>query len=273
MEVASDLRFRVAICEAETPAFCGIFGDFGSVSAESLAIAIVRFWCAKGGGSSTCRGGGGNWVRPRPRRPPPVTVLGIGNVYGLYSGQLRPYVLAWCLLLCLGMFVWQSFMRSCWLREDRLRVGPTKPLGVTAICLASCLGIAPLGAVTMVGGSSDPSVPWSPGMTLQRRQGGPWAPPPCGVNSSGKLLWCLSGQYSGSSGSCLLFAKPLVFLRGRRFCFCSCEPFTTRPMFGVCMRPSFSSVWLISSATFLSLFLSLRRWGNPNPIWGLGFPL
>ena len=32
---------------------------------------------------------GGNWVRPRPRRPPPVTVLGSGNVYGLYSGQFR----------------------------------------------------------------------------------------------------------------------------------------------------------------------------------------
>ena len=67
-------------------------------------------------------------------------------------------------------------MRSCWRREDRLRVGPTKPLGVTAICLASCLGIAPLGAVTMVGGSSDPSVPWSPGVTLQEKAGRPMGP-------------------------------------------------------------------------------------------------
>ena len=28
-------------------------------------------------------------MRPRPRRPPPVTVLGSGNVYGLYSGHFR----------------------------------------------------------------------------------------------------------------------------------------------------------------------------------------
>ena len=87
-------------------------------------------------------------------------------------------------------------------------------------------------------------------------------------------MWCLSGQYSGSSGSCLLFVKPLVFLRGRRFfCFCSCEPFTTRPVFGGCMRPSFSSVWLISSATFLSLSLSLSLSGagetqTPFGVWG-----
>ena len=41
-------------------------------------------------------------------------------------------------------------------------------------------------------------------------------------------------------------------------------------------------VWLVSSSSFslslslslsLSFSLSLRRWGNPSPVWGLGFPL
>ena len=36
--------------------------------------------------------------------------------------------------------------------------------------------IAPLGAVTVVGGSSDPSVPRSPGVTLQEKAGRPMGP-------------------------------------------------------------------------------------------------
>ena len=48
--------------------------------------------------------GGGNWVRPRPRRPPPGTVLGSGNVYGLYFGQLCLFVwfgVCFSVLVCL----------------------------------------------------------------------------------------------------------------------------------------------------------------------------
>ena len=45
--VASDLRFRAAISEPETPSFCGISGDLAPSTRKSLAIAIVRFWCAK----------------------------------------------------------------------------------------------------------------------------------------------------------------------------------------------------------------------------------
>ena len=47
-KVASDLRFRVAISEAETRSFCGISGDLAPSKRKSLAIAIVRFWRAKG---------------------------------------------------------------------------------------------------------------------------------------------------------------------------------------------------------------------------------
>ena len=44
---ASDLRFRAAISEPKTPSFCGISGDLAPSTRKSLAIAIVRFWCAK----------------------------------------------------------------------------------------------------------------------------------------------------------------------------------------------------------------------------------
>ena len=46
-KVASDLRFRAAISEPKTPSFCGISGDLAQSTRKSLAIAIVRFWCAK----------------------------------------------------------------------------------------------------------------------------------------------------------------------------------------------------------------------------------
>ena len=46
-KVASDLRFRAAISEPEVPSFWGISGDLAPSTWESLAIAIVRFRCAK----------------------------------------------------------------------------------------------------------------------------------------------------------------------------------------------------------------------------------
>ena len=46
-KVASDLRFRAAISEPQTPSFCGISGDLAPSTRKSLAITIVRFWCAK----------------------------------------------------------------------------------------------------------------------------------------------------------------------------------------------------------------------------------
>ena len=46
-KVASDLRFRAAICEPKTFSFCRISGDLAPSTEKSLEIAIVRFWCAK----------------------------------------------------------------------------------------------------------------------------------------------------------------------------------------------------------------------------------
>ena len=51
-KVASDLRFQAAISEPKTPFFCRISGDLAPCdlapsTRKSLAIPIVRFWCAK----------------------------------------------------------------------------------------------------------------------------------------------------------------------------------------------------------------------------------
>ena len=46
-KVASDLRIRAAISEPKTSSFCGISSDLAQSPRKSLAIAIVRFWCAK----------------------------------------------------------------------------------------------------------------------------------------------------------------------------------------------------------------------------------
>ena len=46
-KVASDLRLRAAISEPKTSSFCRISGDLSPSTRKSLAIAILRFWCAK----------------------------------------------------------------------------------------------------------------------------------------------------------------------------------------------------------------------------------
>ena len=180
--------------------------------------------------------------------------------------------LVWCLILCLGVFVWQSFMRSCWLWEDRLRVGPTNPLGVSAICLARCLGIAPLGAVTMVGGSSDPSVPWSPGVSLQEKAGRPMGPSTLRCEFLWEIVVVYVGLVFWFFRFLFVLCDAVVISQGSVFCLCSFEPFTTRPVFGVCLRASSSSsVWFVSSATFFLFSLS-QALGNPKPLW-FGVPL
>ena len=46
-KVASDLRFRAAISEPKTSSFCRTSGDLAPSTRRSLAIAMMRFWCAK----------------------------------------------------------------------------------------------------------------------------------------------------------------------------------------------------------------------------------
>ena len=99
-KVASDLRFRAAISEPRTPSFCGISGDLAPSTRKSLAIAIVRFWCAKvvvfpcrGGGLWYSRAAGGRGALPvgipRPLPPwfsrPPSSLLNVSQ--GKTKGQ------------------------------------------------------------------------------------------------------------------------------------------------------------------------------------------
>ena len=108
-KVASDLRFRAAISEPKTSSFCGISGDLAQSTRKSLAIAIVRFWCAKlphspfraqGGGvlgptpSASAPPGNGPWAAVRCREP--------------IFWSIMPFCLVLCLVLCMGHFVLQS---------------------------------------------------------------------------------------------------------------------------------------------------------------------
>ena len=64
-KVARHLRFQAEISEPEPPSFCGISGDLAPSMRKSLAIAIVRFWCAKissFGGADWTELGGAIWT-------------------------------------------------------------------------------------------------------------------------------------------------------------------------------------------------------------------
>ena len=128
----------------------------------------------------------------------------------------------------------------------------------------------------MVGGFSDPSVPRSPGVSPQKVQGGPWAPPPCCDNSPETLYaWCLF---------CLL-GVPWLFVcffvwvswsSGLRCCLVL-MPFKTSPLFALMFVVlSFFSfdVWDVRRRRFsLCLSLSQALGKTKPPLWGLGFPL
>ena len=130
------------------------------------------------------------------------------------------------------------------------------------MCLASCLGIAPLGAVTMVGGSSDPSVPWSPGVTLQEKAGRPMGPSTLRCESP---MGCCCGFCRGFCfwlfRSLSVLCAAVVISQGSVFIFCSFEPFTTRPVSVFYLLVLFFSCLVLSSTPCLSLSLCLSLSG------------
>ena len=102
-KVASDLRFRAAISEPKTPFFCGISGDLAQSTRKSLAIAIVRFWCAKGVTLSQILKG--ETVRTPPRGSP---------ANGLVSSLIcSGFLQLWCLRFCLVLVCWTHVMVTC----------------------------------------------------------------------------------------------------------------------------------------------------------------
>ena len=179
--------------------------------------------------------------------------------------------------LCLGLSVTQSLQAVMFVPKDRLRVGPTL-LGYLFICLARCLGVAPLGAVTMVGGSSDPSVPWSPGVTLQEKAGRPMGPSTLRCGYLWEVVVVYVGLLSWLCSFLSVLCAAVVISQGSVYVFGPLSPSRPDPcLFFNCLSSSFfslSGIFVDAVSLSLSLSFSLSQaLGKPKPRWGLGFPL
>ena len=120
------------------------------------------------------------------------------------------------------------------------------------------------------------AVPWcfSP-----EEQGGPWAPPPCGDNSSETCWVFVWFIVRFSRFRCFLFlgGGGGVCLWGRKKCLVWC-PSKPDPCLQWCLLSSLSLslslvVWCVRRWCF-SLFSFSQALGKPKPLlWGLGLPL
>ena len=126
-----------------------------------------------------------------------------------------------------------------------------------------------------MGGSSDPSVLRSPGATPQKGRAAHGPRHPAVTNPPRQCYFCVRFRLFGFSGILLGFMFGVLSFWG--WDTVGLVPFKTCPLFGklFVVLSSFSGclVDFVVVALSLSLSLSLRRWGNPNPVWGLGFPL
>ena len=125
-----------------------------------------------------------------------------------------------------------------------------------------------------MGGYLYPSVLRSPGATPQecRAAHGPLHP---AVTNPPRLCWfCIWFFVMSLWDGCWVLCVGFFLSLGLACClfFCPSGPDPCRP--GCLWSPlSFFVFGLFDGDVFLSVFLSFRRWGNPNPFWGLGFPL
>ena len=180
-----------------------------------------------------------------------------------------PSCLALCLFLCLG-----SLCVATTICGHVCSTGPAKsrthPLGVSAICSARCVVIAPLGAVTLVGGSSDPSVPRSPGVTFQEKAGRPMGPSTLRCEHLWEVVVVYVGLLFWFCSFLFVLCEAVVISQGSVFVFGPLSPSRPDPcLFFNCL---FSSFFSLSGAFVDAVPLSLRRWGNPN-LFGLGYLL
>ena len=83
-KAASDLRFRTAISEPQTPSFCRISGDLAQSTRKSLAIAIVRFWRAKFGGVNQRSPNPPEFAQPRLSRSDGGDPQREGTILGVF---------------------------------------------------------------------------------------------------------------------------------------------------------------------------------------------
>ena len=119
-----------------------------------------------------------------------------------------------------------------------------------------------------MGGSSDPSVPRSPGVSPQKLQGGPWAPPPCRVKSSENCQVFACGSFSGTFGIFVGFSVRCSSL-GKVYCLVLC-PLRPDPCMPRCwLSPlSFFCVRYARRRRF-SLFLSFSGAGETQTPFGV----
>ena len=124
-----------------------------------------------------------------------------------------------------------------------------------------------------MGGSSDPSVLRSPGATPQKGRAAHGPRHPAVTSPPRQCYSCVRFRLFGFSGILLGFMFGVLSLWG--WDTVGLVPFKTCPLLGkLFVVLSFFSVCLVDFVVVaLSLSLSPRRWGNPNPVWGLGFPL
>ena len=128
-----------------------------------------------------------------------------------------------------------------------------------------------------MGGSSDPSVPRSPGATLQEQAGRPMGPSTLQCEFPWEFVDDYAGLLSRLFGLWSVFCRAVVFPRVGECVLVRCA--LHDPTGVCCLRACplrFFLCLVLSSTPCLSLCFSLsfphRRWGNPN-LFGLGFPL
>ena len=122
----------------------------------------------------------------------------------------------------------------------------------------------------MVGGSSDPSVPWSPGVTLQEKAGRPMGPSTLRCEYLWEVVVVYVGLLFWLCSFLFVLCEAVVISQGSVFVLGPLSPSRPDPcLFFNCLSSSFFS---LSGAFVDAVSLSLRCWGNPN-LFGLGFPL
>ena len=117
-------------------------------------------------------------------------------------------------------------------------------------------------------------LPWCPWGDSKKRQGGPWAPPPCGVHTSGMLLWFLSGFCFWLLRSLSVLCEAVVLSQGSVLFSGPLSPSRPDPcLFFNCLSSSFfslSGAFVDAVSLSLSLSFSLSGAGEtqaPCGVW------
>ena len=126
----------------------------------------------------------------------------------------------------------------------------------------------------MVGGSSDPSVPWSPGVTLQEKAGRPIGPSTLRCEYLWEVVVVYVGLLFWLCSFLFVLCEAVVISQGSVFVFGPLSPSRPDPclLFNCLSSFVFFLCLVFSSTPCLSLSLSLSGAGETQTFW-FGFPL